>query len=85
MPLPMPTLGLLMLQTRFPRPLGDIGHSGTFAFAVRQRVVHGATPAAVVRGCDAALLQPFIEAGRLQRAFCAAGLAQRQHVRAQAH
>ena len=60
----MPTLGLLMLQTRFPRPLGDIGHAGTFAFAVRQRVVHGATPTAVVRGRDAALLQPFIEAGR---------------------
>ena len=60
----MPTLGLLMLQTRFPRPLGDIGHAGTFAFAVRQRVVHGATPAAVVRGGDAALLLPFIEAGR---------------------
>ena len=59
----MPTLGLLMLQTRFPRPLGDIGHAGTFAFAVRQRAVHGATPAAVVRGCDPALLQPFIEAG----------------------
>ena len=60
----MPTLGLLMLQTRFPRPLGDIGHAGTFVFAVRQQVVHGATPAALVRGCDAALLQPFIEAGR---------------------
>ena len=60
----MPTLGLLMLQTRFPRSLGDIGHAGTFAFAVRQRVVQGATPAAVVRGGDAALLQPFIEAGR---------------------
>jgi Asp/Glu/hydantoin racemase len=57
-------LGLLMLQTRFPRPLGDIGHARTFAFAVRQRVVQGATPAAVVRGRDAALLQPFIDAGR---------------------
>ena len=59
----MPTLGLLMLQTRFPRPLGDIGHAGTFAFAVRQRVVQGATPTAVVRGRDVALLQPFIDAG----------------------
>ena len=60
----MPTLGLLMLQTRFPRPLGDIGHAGTFAFPVRQRMVHGATPTAVVRLRDAALLQPFIDAGR---------------------
>lgn len=60
----MPTLGLLMLQTRFPRPLGDIGHAGTFAFPVCQRVVQRATPTAVVRGRDAALLQPFIDAGR---------------------
>ena len=46
----MPTLGLLMLQTRFPRPLGDIGHARTFNFAVRQLVVQGATPERVVRG-----------------------------------
>ena len=55
-------LGLLMLQTRFPRPLGDIGHAGTFGFEVRQRVVRGATPERVVRGSDPAMLQPFIAA-----------------------
>lgn len=60
----MPTLGLLMLQTRFPRPLYDVGHAGTFAFAVRQRVVQGASPTAVVHGRDVALLQRFINAGR---------------------
>lgn len=27
-----PTLGLLMLQTRFPRPLGDIGNPATFPY-----------------------------------------------------
>jgi Asp/Glu/hydantoin racemase len=53
------TLGLLMLETRFPRPLGDIGHPCTFGFTVRHRVVHGATPAWVVRGSDPALLHPF--------------------------
>jgi len=53
-------LGILMLQTRFPRPLGDIGHPGTFGFAVRRRVVPSATPQRVVRGVDAALLAPFI-------------------------
>ncbi len=58
----MPMLGLLMLQTRFPRPLGDIGHPDTFAFAVRRRMVHGATPERVVRGSDPALLQPFVDA-----------------------
>jgi Asp/Glu/hydantoin racemase len=58
----MPTLGLLMLQTRFPRPLGDIGHPETFSFDVRRRVVQGATPQRVVRSGDPAGLQPFIDA-----------------------
>ena len=60
----MPTLGLLMLQTRFPRPLGDVGHPATFRFPVRQRVVQGASPARVVRGRDAAVLGPFVDAAR---------------------
>jgi Asp/Glu/hydantoin racemase len=55
-------LGLLMLQTRFPRPLGDIGHPRTFGFPVRRRIVGGATPARVVRSDDPALLQPFVDA-----------------------
>ena len=58
----MPTLGLLMLQTRFPRPLGDVGHPRTFGFEVRRKVVRGATPERVVRGRDLAALQPFIDA-----------------------
>ena len=60
----MPTLGLLMLQTRFPRPLGDIGHPQTFSFPVRRRVVPQATPERVVRGRDPVILQPFIGAAR---------------------
>lgn len=60
----MPTLGILMLQTRFPRPRGDIGHPQTFAFPVRRRVVAGATPARIVRGRDPAALAPFVEAAR---------------------
>jgi Asp/Glu/hydantoin racemase len=55
-----PTLGILMLQTRFPRPPGDIGHPDTFAFPVRRRIVGGATPLRVVRSDDPALLPPFI-------------------------
>ncbi len=61
----MPTLGLLMLHTRFPRPPGDIGHPGTFAFPVLRRVVEGATPDRIVRGRDIAALSPFIEAGQV--------------------
>lgn len=64
---PPPTLGLLMLQTRFPRPPGDIGHPQTFGFAVRRRVVPAATPQQVVGGlgqpAGQALLQPFVQAG----------------------
>lgn len=58
----MPTLGLLMLETRFARPPGDIGHPGTFAFLVLRRTVAGATPARVVRTRDPALLAPFVAA-----------------------
>ena len=57
-------LGVLMLQTRFPRPLGDIGHAQTFNFPVLRRLVHGATPERVVRGRDVAALQPFITTAR---------------------
>lgn len=53
-----------MLQTRFPRPPGDIGHAATFAFPVRRHVVGGATPARIVRGRDPAALQPFIGAAQ---------------------
>ena len=58
------TLGVLMLETRFPRPVGDIGNPETFAFPVRHAVVRGASPRRVVHGSDPRLLQPFIEAGR---------------------
>jgi len=57
-------LGLLQLDTRFPRPLGDVGNPQTFAFEVRSRVVQGATAARVVRGDVRPLLEPFVQAGR---------------------
>lgn len=59
-----PFLGILMLDTRFPRPLGDVGNAASWAMPVRYRVVQGASPQRVVRQADAALLQPFIEAAR---------------------
>jgi Asp/Glu/hydantoin racemase len=58
------TLGILMLDTRFPRVLGDIGNPRTFAFPVRYRTVRGASPRRVVVERDPALLAPFIEAAR---------------------
>ncbi|MEO7055673.1 MAG: aspartate/glutamate racemase family protein, partial [Caldimonas sp.] len=41
-----------------------IGHPATFAFPVRRRIVRGASPRRVVVANDAALLGPFIDAGR---------------------
>lgn len=59
-----PWLGILMLDTRFPRPPGDVGHPASWSMPVRWRRVQGASPRRVVRDADPALLEPFIEAGR---------------------
>ena len=57
-------LGIVMLDTRFPRPPGDIGNPRTFAFPVRYRTVRGASPRRVVVERDPSLLAPFIDAAR---------------------
>ncbi len=54
-------LGILMLPTQFPRPLGDIGHPATWRMPVVYRTVPGASPQRVVRERAAGLLQPFID------------------------
>ena len=59
----MKALGVLMLDTRFPRGVGDIGNPATFDFPICYKTVHGASPQRVVRECDPALLQPFIDTG----------------------
>lgn len=53
-----------MLDTRFPRVPGDVGHAASFTMPVRYAVVQGASPQRVVRARDPALLQPFIDAAR---------------------
>jgi hypothetical protein len=58
------TLGILMLDTRFPRLPGDIGNPSSFDVPVRYAVVRRASPQRVVRERDITLLAPFIEAGR---------------------
>ncbi len=57
-----PALGVLMLDTRFPRPPGDVGNPASFDFPVRYAVVQGASPQRVVREQAAGLLPPFIDA-----------------------
>jgi len=57
-------VGLLMLETRFPRLPGDVGNMASFAFPLHARVVRDATPSRVVQQRAAGLLDAFIEAGR---------------------
>lgn len=57
-----PCLGILMLETRFPRILGDIGNPESWPFPVRYAVVRGASPHRVVRDRAAGLLDSFREA-----------------------
>lgn len=57
-------VGLLRLQTRFPRLPGDAGLAESFPMPVRVEVVAGATPRAVVLDSGAGLLEPFVAAAR---------------------
>ena len=41
-------LGIIMLDTQFPRPLGDVGHTQTFGVSVHHDMVKGVWPAKVV-------------------------------------
>lgn len=58
-------IGIIMLDTTFPRIVGDVGNPDTFDFPVLYKVVKGASPERLVVEADRTLLQPFIEAGRL--------------------
>ena len=58
------SVGILMLNTQFPRVQGDIGNAVTWPFPVQYKVVRDATPDNVVRGDASPLLEAFIDAGR---------------------
>jgi len=58
-------LGVLMLDTRFPRPPGDVGNRETYSRAgipVRFVTVQGASPRKIVQDADPSFLQPFVDA-----------------------
>jgi hypothetical protein len=59
---PRARLGILMLETRFPRVLGDMGNAATWPFPVLYRVVRGASPQRVVRAGADGLLEAFLDA-----------------------
>ena len=58
------TVGVLILDTQFPRVVGDIGNAQTFPFPIRYHRVTGAAPDLVVRRGAEGLLPAFIEGAR---------------------
>jgi hypothetical protein len=58
------SVGILMLDTQFPRIPGDMGNASTFPFPVLYHRVRGASPDRVVRQGQQALLPAFIEGAR---------------------
>lgn len=57
-------VGILMLETSFPRPLGDIGNASTWDFPVMMRQVGGASAQKVVHENPHALFDAFVGVGR---------------------
>jgi hypothetical protein len=58
------TVGILVLDTRFPRVVGDVGNALTFDFPVRYHRVGGATSDRVVRQGARDLLPAFVDGAR---------------------
>jgi hypothetical protein len=58
------SVGILVLDTQFPRIPGDMGNAATFPFPVRYHRVPGATPELVVRQGARDLLPAFIEGAK---------------------
>jgi hypothetical protein len=55
-------VGILMLETKFPRIPGDMGNGQTWPFPVLYKVVPGATPDRVVRHKSQGLINAFLDA-----------------------
>ena len=60
----MTILGILLLDTTFPRIPGDVGNECSYPFPVRIKKVHGATVQRVVYDADPTLRELFVEASR---------------------
>ncbi len=58
------SVGILMLEARFPRIPGDMGNTATWDFPVHYRIVRSASPDRVVRRSAEGLLPDFIDAAQ---------------------
>lgn len=64
-------MGIVMLDTRFPRIQGDIGNASTWSFPVQYRVVKDADPDKIIRRDPMVFVEKFIEAANeLAEAGC---------------
>ena len=68
------SVGILLLESRFPRIPGDGGNAGTWPFPMLYRVVGGATPDKVVRDRDGGIVEDFAAAARELVAIGADGI-----------
>ena len=57
-------IGILMLDTHFPRVSGDIGNATSFRFPVAYRIVKEANSSNVVLNPDPKIIEPFIKAAK---------------------
>ncbi|MCA0402099.1 MAG: aspartate/glutamate racemase family protein [Proteobacteria bacterium] len=57
-------LGVIMLDTAFERPVGDVGNAESWPFPVLFETVKGATARTIVDGRDDDLLDAFVAAGQ---------------------
>ena len=58
------SVGILMLDARFPRIPGDMGNATTWPFPVHYKIVKGASPDRVVRNRAKGLLDAFVVAAK---------------------
>ena len=66
-------IGVLVLETDFPRVPGDMGNATTFPFPVRYKVIGGANAQTIMINQDRRFLGPYIEAAKeLEAAGCKA-------------
>lgn len=68
-------VGIVMLESRFPRIPGDVGNAATWDFPVLYQGVSGALPGPTVRSGAPEFLEAFVEAGRDLIAQGASGIA----------
>jgi len=61
-------LGIVMLDTVFPRPVGDIGNPETFPFPVRLRKVSRASPQKVIFERASGMVDDFVDAAQALQA-----------------